>query len=236
MPRSKDGLTPSERKDEVLRTLNLLEDNGHVGASIRQLAKGIGCSNEPAFDAVESLIADGLVTKGHIVDKRRKGGVIRLTEGGRTKAALLPSPRISEVEPAAGGPVYAEETGASRRSLSDVLWRHSEDIAVRVRGSSMEAANVHDQDYVVIYRCPLKDLNTGDMVVASLDQGDIAEVTLKLWRRTPSGIELHPASADGVDSQSRPHSVQEYQADVVASAWKVRWIICRHPHQTALSV
>jgi SOS-response transcriptional repressor LexA len=94
----------------------------------------------------------------------------------------------------------------------------------------MEDANVHDQDYVVVYRCPLRDLNDGDMVVASLVQGDIAEVTLKFWRRIPSGIELHPASAGGVDSQGRPHSIQKYQTDVVASAWKVRWTICSHPH------
>jgi SOS-response transcriptional repressor LexA len=236
MSRSKDGLTPSKRKDEVLLHLKSLQDKGHVGASIRQLAKAIGCSNEPAFNAVESLIGDGLVIKGSIVDKGRKGGVIRLTDAGRTRAALLASPQISEVEPAAGGPVHAEETGASRRSLSEVLWRHPKDIAARVRGSSMEAANIHDQDYVVVYSCPLRDLNTGDMVVASLVQGDIAEVTLKLWRRTPSGIELHPASAGGVNSQGRPHSVQEYQPDAVASALKVRWIICNHPHQTALSV
>jgi hypothetical protein len=102
--------------------------------------------------------------------------------------------------------------------------------------AAQEAANVHDQDYVVVYSCPLRDLNTGDMVVASRVQGDIAEVTLKLWRRTSSGIELHPASAGGVNSQGRPHSVQEYQSDVVASALKVRWIICNHPRQPALSV
>jgi repressor LexA len=60
--------------------------------------------------------------------------------------------------------------------------------AVKVMGDSMVDAGILDGDYVLVD--PRGDLSNGQIVVAYV--GEEQEVTVKRFRRTPSGVELRP--------------------------------------------
>ncbi len=67
--------------------------------------------------------------------------------------------------------------------------------ALRVRGHSMEEADIHDGDYVIVR--PQADADNGDLVIASHADPDDPEgyVTLKQFFREKDHIRLQPANA-----------------------------------------
>ncbi len=231
MTRSKDGLTPRERDNRILR---LLAAND-VGMSVRDLVERLGCANDTVQNALTRLESERLVKSRAKSGNRSKANSIRLTEAGYARAVALTGPSVAPTVVAAGPPVNLEEGGSSLRSLGEIIGRHLEDRVVRVAGSSMMDAAVHDGDYLVVYWCPSEDVHDGDMVVTEVSPIGIDEVTVKFWQRTATVVRLHPANTGGTDSHGRPYQVQEYRLQDVRGIWQIRWTICGHPPHVRLS-
>jgi SOS-response transcriptional repressor LexA len=230
MARSKDGLTAYERDQQILQ---LLADDG-VGTSIRDLVKRLGCAIDTVQRAITRLESGQLVEARPRSGNRSKANSIRLTELGRARAAALAGPPLTSTRIAAGAPVHVQEDEGSLRSLGEIIGRNAGDRVVRVTGSSMADAAVHDRDYLVVYWCPADTVNDGEMVVTGVVQTDISDATVKFWERTTSAVRLHPANAGGFDWKGDLYQVQEYPPEEVTGAWRIRWVICGHPPRVRL--
>jgi SOS-response transcriptional repressor LexA len=224
MTRSKDGLTPSQRDDRILQLLAASD----AGMSVRDLVERLGCANDTVQNALARLESGRLVRTRAKSGNRSKANSIRLTESGHARAVALTGPPIASSGVAAGPPVLLEEGASPLTSLGEIIGRHLEDRVVRVTGSSMVEAAVHDGDYLVVYWCPPDDVRDGDMVVTEVSPSGIAEATVKLWQRTATAVRLHPANASGKDLRGRPYRIQEYRPEDVTGIWRIRWIICSH--------
>jgi repressor LexA len=91
---------------------------------------------------------------------------------------------------AAGLPIEAQEEIEGHLTLEEVFPAREDLFALRVRGQSMRDAGILDGDLVVVRR--QEYARDGDRVVAVVG----TEATVKTFRRTTEGAELHPANDD----------------------------------------
>jgi repressor LexA len=92
---------------------------------------------------------------------------------------------------AAGLPITAASQKEDEIPVDPVMFGAGEIFALRVKGDSMIDAHIQDGDLAMIRS--QRQAENGD-VVAALIEGVEAEATLKILRRRPGYIELHPAN------------------------------------------
>ena len=102
--------------------------------------------------------------------------------------AQLALPLVGRV--AAGSPILAQEHIDSTYHVESSLFQQQPDYLLKVRGMSMRDIGIMDGDLLAVKQA--KEAKNGQIVVARI--GD--EVTVKRFRRTPSGIELLPENPD----------------------------------------
>jgi repressor LexA len=91
---------------------------------------------------------------------------------------------------AAGMPIEAMQDTSAHIEVPAAMLDSGEHYALEVAGDSMIEAGILDSDTVIIRRSDTAE--TGDIVVALVDEGD---VTLKRLRRRGNSIALEPANA-----------------------------------------
>ena len=102
--------------------------------------------------------------------------------------------RLLTTQVQAGFPSPAEDLGAQRLDLSQLLQTNREDVYfMRIKGMSLRDLGIFDQDMAVVHRG--KRPRDGDIVVVSVD----GEFTAKVLQRRASGMTLKAANADFPD-------------------------------------
>lgn len=129
-----------------------------------------------------------LARKGAIELRSGAARGIRLCHANDDAPPMLTVPLIGRV--AAGAPILAQECVESQVRVDPALFSQPPDYLLRVRGLSMMGAGIFEGDLLAVRRT--RDAQNGQIIVARI--GD--EVTVKRFRRTRSGLELHPENPD----------------------------------------
>lgn len=112
----------------------------------------------------------------------------------------------------AGFPSPAEQYQEPPLDLNELLVkRPAATFFVRVQGSSMTGAGIHDGDLLVVDRS-LRPAS-GDVIIACVD-GDF---TVKTYRRDKDGVRLEPANPDFPVIRIKPGQELDYFGKVTAS-------------------
>ena len=131
--------------------------------------------------------------ESHLRALARKG-VIELAGGLKRNIRLL----LATTEPglpvigrvAAGSPVLAEAHVERHCRVDPTLFHPTPDYLLRVKGTSMQDAGIHDGDLLAVHRTP--EAATGTVVVARLDD----EVTVKRLARRDGRLWLLPENPE----------------------------------------
>ena len=94
---------------------------------------------------------------------------------------------------AAGSPILAEEHIEDHHAVDPDLFHPRADYLLRVHGSSMRDAGIHDGDLLAVHRTP--EARNGQILVVRLDD----EVTVKRFRRAqgqPHQVQLLPENPE----------------------------------------
>ncbi|MBW1988865.1 MAG: transcriptional repressor LexA [Deltaproteobacteria bacterium] len=173
-----EGLTA--RQNQVLRYVaEFLRDHGYPPTN-REIAAHLGLKSPNTVHVhLKALEAKGFI--------RIQGGA------NRGIRILKAPPEFSRGIPlvgkiAAGRPIESPDIYEEPLEVDREFFGHPASFCVRVHGDSMIEAHIADGDYVIIRPKPQPD--NGDIVAALMD----GEVTLKIFYRTRSGIELRPAN------------------------------------------
>ena len=129
-----------------------------------------------------------LARKGAIELRSGAARGIRLRHAGNDAPPMLTVPLIGRV--AAGAPILAQECVECSVRVDPALFTQPPDYLLRVRGLSMMGAGILEGDLLAVRRS--REAQNGQIIVARI--GD--EVTVKRFRRTRQGIELHPENPD----------------------------------------
>jgi repressor LexA len=90
---------------------------------------------------------------------------------------------------AAGTPLLAAENIEDHIRIDASLFRPHADFLLRIRGDSMQDADLLDRDLIAVHRT--SEARNGDIVIARI--GD--EATVKYFRREAHLVRLEPANA-----------------------------------------
>jgi SOS-response transcriptional repressor LexA len=135
-------------------------------------------------------------------------------------------------ELAAGQPIdtqgLASGLDGADRTLLDVLAPDPGDQVFRVRGQSMRDADIRDGDYVVVRPQTITSARDSDLVVATVTEWGVEEITLKYLERGNGQVQLRPANATGTDWQGHPYKSRTYDPADVRILGVLRWVIRRH--------
>ena len=102
--------------------------------------------------------------------------------------AQLMLPLVGRV--AAGSPILAAEHIEQTYAVEASMFKARPDFLLKVRGLSMRDIGIMDGDLLAVQKA--NDAKNGQIVVARI--GD--EVTVKRYKRTANGVELHPENPD----------------------------------------
>lgn len=180
----RDALKLTTRQQQVLQFVEQRLEIDGAPPTRAEIAAAFGFKSPNA--AEEHLRA--LARKGAIELRSGAARGIRLCRANNNAPLMLTVPIIGRV--AAGSPILAQECVESQVRVDPALFSQPPDYLLRVRGLSMTGAGILDGDLLAVRRSP--DARNGQIVVARI--GD--EVTVKRFRRTPKGIELHPENPD----------------------------------------
>jgi SOS-response transcriptional repressor LexA len=129
---------------------------------------------------------------------------------------------------AAGSPISPIPSHIDDTTLLGLLDCHPEDAVFRVRGSSMEDAGIHDEDYIIVRAQPVERLSKNDIFVVMVTESGEPELTLKRLERRDGGLVLHPVNATGLDWRSEKHQHKVYGASEVSVQGRLLWTVCPH--------
>ena len=102
--------------------------------------------------------------------------------------AQLMLPLVGRV--AAGTPILAAEHIEQTYAVEASMFKARPDFLLKVRGLSMRDIGIMDGDLLAVQKA--KDAKNGQIVVARIGE----EVTVKRFKRTPTGVELSPENPD----------------------------------------
>lgn len=172
------------RQQQILRFIEQRLESAGAPPTRAEIAEHFGFKSPNA--AEEHLRA--LARKGAIELRSGAARGIRLPRAEGDAPPLLTLPLIGRV--AAGAPILAQECVERRVRVDPALFSQPPDYLLRVRGTSMTGAGIFEGDLLAV-RCT-REAQNGQIIVARI--GD--EVTVKRFRRTRAGIELHPENPD----------------------------------------
>ena len=173
----------------------------HTGAppTRAEIATELGFkSANAAEEHLQALARKGVIelVSGTSRGIRLCGGVVRALNALRGAAFDSPMAGTSQLvlpligRVAAGSPILAQAHVEQTYCIESSLFQHKPDYLLKVRGISMRDAGIMDGDLLAVQATP--EARNGQIIVARL--GD--EVTVKRFRRTAQGVELHAENPD----------------------------------------
>jgi repressor LexA len=167
----------SPKQLEVLAFIRRFMENGGLPPTRGEIAEGLRLKNRQGIDQhLRALAAKGAI---ELIPGISRG--IRLAE---TPPAGLPL--LGRI--AAGAPILAAANIEDYVNVDPALFRPSADFLLRVRGDSMQDADILDRDLLAVHRT--NQARNGQIVVARI--GD--EATVKYYRRQGQLVRLEPAN------------------------------------------
>jgi repressor LexA len=126
----------------------------------------------------------------HLKALARKGAIEMAPGSSRGLRLIQPAglPVVGRV--AAGSPILAEQHIEAHYQIDAGLFRPRADYLLRVRGSSMRDAGIHDGDLLAVHRS--REPRSGQVVVARIND----EVTVKRFKRQGGVVQLLPEHPD----------------------------------------
>ena len=180
----RDAPKLTTRQQQILQFIaQRLESNG-APPTRAEIAGHFGFKSANA--AEEHLRA--LARKGAIELRSGAARGIRLHHAAGDAPPMLTLPIVGRV--AAGAPILAQECVESQVRVDPTLFSQPPDYLLRVRGLSMSGIGILEGDLLAVRRA--REAQGGQIVVARIG----GEVTVKRFRRTRQGIELHPENPD----------------------------------------
>jgi repressor LexA len=169
----------SPKQVEVLAFIRRFMESGGLPPTRGEIAEGLRLKNRQGIDQhLRALAAKGAI---ELIPGISRG--IRLAKV--TPAGL---PLLGRI--AAGAPILASSNIEDYVNVDPALFRPAADFLLRVRGDSMQDADILDRDLLAVHRT--KQVRNGQIVVARL--GD--EATVKYYRRQGQLVRLEPANPD----------------------------------------
>jgi repressor LexA len=159
-----------------------------------EIAQGLGLRNRQGIDQhLRALAGKGVIELIPGISRgiRLLAAPARAAESkfsskfwGVSETAL---PLLGRV--AAGSPILAEENIEDYVNVDPALFRPRANFLLRVRGDSMQDANIFDRDLLAVHRTT--QARDGQIVVARIDE----EATVKYFRTAGHIVRLEPANA-----------------------------------------
>jgi repressor LexA len=156
-----------------------------------EIAEGLGLKNRQGIDqhlralqtkgAIE--LAPGIARGIRLVQETQRP-VLKSQRSGKTVNGL---PLLGRI--AAGSPILASSNIEDWVHVDPSLFRPRADFLLRVRGDSMQDADILDRDLLAVHRT--SQACNGEIIVARI--GD--EATVKYYRRVRNTVRLEPANA-----------------------------------------
>jgi repressor LexA len=167
----------SPKQLEVLAFIRRFMERGGLPPTRGEIAEGLRLKNRQGIDQhLRALAAKGAI---ELIPGISRG--IRLSEAPSTGLPLLG--RI-----AAGTPILAASNIEDYVNVDPALFRPAADFLLRVRGDSMQDADILDRDLLAVHRT--NHARNGQIVVARI--GD--EATVKYYRRQGQLVRLEAAN------------------------------------------
>jgi repressor LexA len=167
----------SPKQLEVLAFIRRFMERGGLPPTRGEIAEGLRLKNRQGIDQhLRALAAKGAI---ELIPGISRG--IRLSEAPMTGLPLLG--RI-----AAGTPILAASNIEDYVNVDRALFRPAADFLLRVRGDSMQDADILDRDLLAVHRT--NHARNGQIVVARI--GD--EATVKYYRRQGQIVRLEAAN------------------------------------------
>jgi repressor LexA len=167
----------SPKQLEVLAFIRRFMERGGLPPTRGEIAEGLRLKNRQGIDQhLRALAAKGAI---ELIPGISRG--IRLSEAPPTGLPLLG--RI-----AAGTPILAASNIEDYVNVDRALFRPAADFLLRVRGDSMQDADILDRDLLAVHRT--NHARNGQIVVARI--GD--EATVKYYRRQGQLVRLEAAN------------------------------------------
>ena len=167
----------SPKQLEVLAFIRRFMERGGLPPTRGEIAEGLRLKNRQGIDQhLRALAAKGAI---ELIPGISRG--IRLSEAPSTGLPLLG--RI-----AAGTPILAASNIEDYVNVDRALFRPAADFLLRVRGDSMQDADILDRDLLAVHRT--NHARNGQIVVARI--GD--EATVKYYRRQGQIVRLEAAN------------------------------------------
>jgi repressor LexA len=184
------GLSLSPKQLEVLGFIQDFLSDHALPPTRGEIAAGLGLKNRQGIDQhLRALELKGVI---ELIPGISRG--IRLREeppafqpNTKSSPVIAGLPLLGRV--AAGTPLLAEGNIEDRIQIDASLFRPRADFLLRIRGDSMQDADLLDRDLIAVHQTA--DARNGDIVVARI--GD--EATVKYFRREGHRVRLEPANA-----------------------------------------
>lgn len=185
------------RQEQILNLIKDAIQNTGFPPTRAEIATELGFrSTNAAEEHLQALARKGVI---EIAAGTSRG--IRLRESELSShitgiQMALPHPTLMQLSlplvgrVAAGSPILATEHVEATYTVDPALFSAKPDFLLKVRGMSMRDAGILDGDILAVKKSD--SARNGQIVVARL--GD--EVTVKRYKRTPTGIELIPENPE----------------------------------------
>ncbi len=179
-PRIESITEPQKRTLRVIE--NCLQERGYP-PTIQELADELGITPASTHGQVKQLERKGYLKR----ESRKARSLVLVRPPDEPVLDLVEIPLVGTV--VAGQPLLADENVLGQIFIERRISRSARCFALRVSGDSMNDADIHDGDIVVIRQQPLAQHN--DIVVALVD----GEATLKRLYLQEQVIELRPENS-----------------------------------------
>lgn len=187
MPSPGDLLSPKQL--EVLSFIQRFMAARTFPPTRGEIATGLGLKNRQGIDQhLRALHAKGVID---LIPGISRG--IRLRNEPVASANLQMQTVVETGLPllgriAAGTPILATGNIEDRIQVDPSLFKPRADFVLRVRGDSMQDADILDRDLLAVHQT--NQVRNGQIVVARIDD----EATVKYYRRLGSHVRLEPAN------------------------------------------
>lgn len=204
-----DTIKLTDRQQEVLNLVKAAIEHTGAPPTRAEIAAELGFkSANAAEEHLQALARKGAIelVSGTSRGIRLKGSLksdtlrsLNRSGNGTGKASQrfsMPLPGMAQLmlplvgRVAAGSPILAAEHIEQTYAVEASMFKARPDFLLKVRGLSMRDIGIMDGDLLAVQKA--NDAKNGQIVVARI--GD--EVTVKRYKRTANGVELHPENPD----------------------------------------
>lgn len=174
----------TRREQQILDFIKAFISEKSYSPSVREICVAVGLSSPSTVHVhLNKLVAKNKLSKNG--SKSRTLNVIDETLNKNKN--IINVPIVGKV--AAGIPILAEQNIEDTFPIPSHLVGNSESFMLKVQGSSMIEAGIHDKDYVLIKK--QQTCENGQIVVALVDE----EATVKRFFKEKDHIRLQPENS-----------------------------------------